>query len=151
MMTRTMNWLLLAAMMATTTVFSAEPVRTTSPTPAPTPTPVQSAGQPQSGNAPAKPSASSGNAVPDRLDLDVSVVTGNRELPKVLYIVPWKKAELGDLPEQPFNSLLDEALKPIDRDEFRREVAYFSKLAEHPAAADGAGEGKSPIAPTTSR
>jgi hypothetical protein len=142
---RRMNWLLFAAMTATTAVYSAEPVRTTSPTP------VQRPDQSQSGNAPAKPSASSGNAVPDRLDLDVSVVTGNRELPKVLYIVPWKKAELGDLPEQPFNSLLDEALKPIDRDEFRREVAYFSKLAEHPVAVDAAREEKSPIAPTTSR
>lgn len=66
----------------------------------------------------------------DRLELDASVVTGNRELPKVLYIVPWKKAELGDLPEQPFNTLLDEALQPVDRDEFRREVSYYSKLAD---------------------
>lgn len=77
--------------------------------------------------APAIPAA-------DRLDLDATVVTGNRELPKVLYIVPWKKAELGDLPQQPFNTLLDEALQPVDRDEFRREVSYYSKLADKPAA-----------------
>ena len=101
--------------------------------------------------APAKTVAASGRMPADRLDLDVSVVTGNRELPKVLYIVPWKKAELGDLPEQPFNSLLDEALKPIDRDEFRLEVTYYSKLAERPDAADARSEQKSPIAPTTSR
>ncbi len=82
--------------------------------------------------------AAAGKSAPraaDRLDLDATVVTGNRELPKVLYIVPWKKAELGDLPEQPFNTLLDEALAPIDRDEFRREVSYYSKLADRPAAA----------------
>jgi len=81
--------------------------------------------------APAAASASPGTrSAADRLDLDATVVTGNRELPKVLYIVPWKKAELGDLPEQPFNTLLDEALTPIDRDEFRREVSYYSKLTE---------------------
>ena len=61
----------------------------------------------------------------DRLDLDTTIVTGNRELPKVLYIVPWKKAELGELPAQPFNTLLDEILQPVDRDVFRRQVKYF--------------------------
>ena len=29
----------------------------------------------------------------DRLNLETTVVTGNRELPKVLYIVPWKKGK----------------------------------------------------------
>lgn len=61
----------------------------------------------------------------DRLNLDTTVVTGNRELPKVLYIVPWKKSDLGELPSQPFNTLLDEALTPVDRDVFRREVTYY--------------------------
>ena len=65
----------------------------------------------------------------DRLDLDTTVVTGNRELPKVLYIVPWKKADLGDLPAQPFNTLLDEVLTPVDRDVFRREVTYYGALS----------------------
>ena len=65
---------------------------------------------------------------PDRLQLDTTIVTGNRELPKVLYIVPWKKADIGELPSQPFNSLLDEALEPVDRDEFRREVNYFGVI-----------------------
>ncbi|HSN70023.1 MAG TPA: hypothetical protein VLT59_00875 [Steroidobacteraceae bacterium] len=65
----------------------------------------------------------------DRLDLDTTVVTGNRELPKVMYIVPWKKAGLGTLPGQPFNTLLDEVLDPLDRDEFRREVRYFEAVS----------------------
>ncbi|MBC7983839.1 MAG: hypothetical protein H7Y02_08300 [Candidatus Obscuribacterales bacterium] len=64
----------------------------------------------------------------DRLDLETTVVTGNRELPKVLYIVPWKKAELGELPAQPFNTLLDEVLAPVDRDVFKREVKYFKAI-----------------------
>lgn len=64
----------------------------------------------------------------DRLDLDTTVVTGNRELPKVLYIVPWKKSDIGELPAQPFNTLLDEALTPVDRDVFRREVTYYGAV-----------------------
>ena len=66
----------------------------------------------------------------DRLELDTTVVTGNRELPKVLYIVPWKKADLGDLPAQPFNTLLDEVLTRVDRDLFGREVTYFEAVNE---------------------
>ncbi|MBB6096010.1 hypothetical protein HNQ60_004901 [Povalibacter uvarum] len=65
----------------------------------------------------------------DRLELNTTVVTGNRELPKVLYIVPWKKADIGDLPAQPFNTLLDEALTPVDRDVFRREVTYYGAVS----------------------
>jgi hypothetical protein len=65
----------------------------------------------------------------DRLNLDTTVVTGNRELPKVMYIVPWKKSDLGNLPAQPFNTLLDEALTPIDRDVFRREVTYYGAVS----------------------
>ena len=74
----------------------------------------------------AKPKRAAASA--DRLDLDTTIVTGNRELPKVLYIVPWKKAELGELPAQPFNTLLDEALAPVDRDVFKREVKYFQTV-----------------------
>jgi len=66
----------------------------------------------------------------DRLELDTTTVTGNRELPKVLYIVPWKKAELGELPAQPFNTLLDEVLTPVDRDVFKREVNYFHAVTD---------------------
>jgi hypothetical protein len=68
-------------------------------------------------------------AANDRLELDTTVVTGNRELPKVLYIVPWKKSDLGELPAQPFNTLLDEILTPVDRDVFRREVTYYEALS----------------------
>ena len=89
-----------------------------------------------SGKTAQKP-ASSARGKSDRLDLDTTTVTGNRELPKVLYIVPWKKADLGDLPAQPFNTLLDEVLTPVDRDVFRREVTYYGAVnsaAEQSAA-----------------
>ena len=64
----------------------------------------------------------------DRLDLDATSVRGNSELPKVLYIVPWKQAGIGDLLGKPVNSLLDEVLAPLDRDVFRRQVRYFDQL-----------------------
>jgi hypothetical protein len=74
-----------------------------------------------------------GNAK-DRLDLDASQITGNRELPKVLYIVPWRSAQLGDLVGRPVNSLLDEVLEPVDRDVFRRQNRYFEALQPNEAA-----------------
>jgi hypothetical protein len=84
-----------------------------------------------------QPAARTGS---DRLDLDTTVVTGNRELPKVLYIVPWKRSDLGDLPAQPLNSLLDEVLAPVDRDVFRREVTYYGAMADSDGGTKGAPE-----------
>jgi hypothetical protein len=81
----------------------------------------------------AGPATAKGNAK-DRLDLDASQITGNRELPKVLYIVPWRSAELGDLVGRPVNSLLDEVLEPVDRDVFRRQNRYFEALQPNEAA-----------------
>lgn len=60
----------------------------------------------------------------DRADIDRTQIIGNRELPKVLYIVPWKKPLPGDLSGRPPVSVLDEALAPVDRDVFRRQVQY---------------------------
>jgi hypothetical protein len=60
----------------------------------------------------------------DRADIDRTQIIGNRELPKVLYIVPWKKPTPGDLSGRPQLSVLDEALAPVDRDVFRRQVQY---------------------------
>jgi hypothetical protein len=68
----------------------------------------------------------------DHLELDPTSITGNRELPKVMVIVPWKRADLGDLEGRPANSLLNEVLEPVDRDVFRRELRYFDALAAKP-------------------
>lgn len=68
--------------------------------------------------------------VMDELDLDRTEVTGNQELPKVLYIVPWQKSDPGDLMGKPVNTLLDEVLAPIDRGEFVRQVRYYDELRE---------------------
>lgn len=75
-------------------------------------------------------------AAADRLELQTATVTGDREQPKVMYIVPWKRSDIGDLSGKPMNSLLDEALAPIDRDEFKREVMYY-----HAVRADASQNG----------
>ncbi|MCH8958021.1 MAG: hypothetical protein IH835_00980 [Proteobacteria bacterium] len=66
--------------------------------------------------------------------LRTTIVTGNAELPRVLYIVPWKKANPGDLMGKPVNSLLDDVLQPIDRGEFRRQLRYFDALNQSEAS-----------------
>lgn len=66
--------------------------------------------------------------VMDEIDLDRTEVTGNQELPKVLYIVPWKKSEAGELVGKPVNTLLQEVLAPIDRTEFIRQVDFYDEL-----------------------
>jgi hypothetical protein len=64
----------------------------------------------------------------DRADIDRTQIIGNRELPKVLYIVPWKKPLPGALAGRPLQSVLDEALAPVDRDVFRRQVDYHGQI-----------------------
>ena len=64
----------------------------------------------------------------DRADLEGTSIIGSRELPKVTYIVPWKKPLPGDLVGRPVVSLLDEALAPVDREVFRRQVEYHGLI-----------------------
>lgn len=97
-------------------------------------------GAPQASAAAAAAAPARGKKGPDRLELEATDITGNRELPKVLYIVPWKRSDLGDLVGKPTNSLLDEVLQPLDRDVFQRENRYYDALKSDaaPAAAPAA-------------
>ena len=74
----------------------------------------------------------------DRAELDRTQITGNRELPKVLYIVPWKKPLPGQLSGRPVHSVLDEALAPVDRAVFRRQLDFSSQLQARAATASTA-------------
>jgi hypothetical protein len=85
------------------------------------------------------PAAAAGGAsqaanrrVLDSLDLGTTSITGNAELPKVLYIVPWKKSDLGDLVGRPVNTLLDEVLAPVDPAVFQRHLSYYDSLYGEP-------------------
>jgi hypothetical protein len=68
------------------------------------------------------------NGVMDEIDLGRTEITGNQELPKVLYIVPWQNSDPGEMTGRPVNTLLDEVLAPIDRSEFIRQVEYYGDL-----------------------
>ena len=114
---------------------AAEPAPAPAKAPAPRPAP---GSHTPAGAAPgAKPTAA------DRLELGTATVTGDREQPKVMYIVPWKKSDIGDLSGKPMNSLLDEALAPVDRDEFKRQVMYYQVVK---ADASQNGAAKTPAA-----
>ncbi len=60
-----------------------------------------------------------------QMELEGMAVVGNSELPKALFIVPWKEAESAMVPDRPVNSLVDDALQPVDPDVFRRKLHYF--------------------------
>ena len=62
------------------------------------------------------------------LTLETTSVSGNRELPKVMVIVPWKNAQPVELGGRPLSSLVEEALTPIDREVFQRELDYYGLL-----------------------
>jgi hypothetical protein len=129
---------------STAQIDAGEPRANTSPTTpggasspsnaAPTPGASSPAGKPATGAQPqpaARTPKAAGQKTPggvDRLELNTATVTGDREQPKVMYIVPWKSSDIGDLSGKPMNSLLDEALAPVDRDEFKREVVYFDAI-----------------------
>jgi len=51
-------------------------------------------------------------------------VIGNEELPKSLYIIPWKAAGSVDIAGRPPRGLIDEALSPVDPEVFRRQLRY---------------------------
>ncbi|NNC65356.1 MAG: hypothetical protein HKN84_11270 [Gammaproteobacteria bacterium] len=100
--------------------------------------PAVNVGEPASPAAPATPSApppapraaaiSGGPGAMDSLDLGTTSITGNQELPKVLYIVPWKRSDLGDLVGRPANTLLEEVLAPVDPEVFERQLGYYDTL-----------------------
>lgn len=60
----------------------------------------------------------------DARRLEGMAVIGNEELPKSLYIIPWKAAGYVDVAGQPPQGLIDEALAPVDPEVFRRELRY---------------------------
>lgn len=77
---------------------------------------------------PSVPVAAAVPGGPQQLDLDAAAIRGNQELPKVLYIVPWKDPALVELTGRPVNSLVEEVLAPVDREVFRRQGRYFEQL-----------------------
>jgi hypothetical protein len=89
-----------------------------------------STAKPAAASAPNKPGQK--GSAKDRLDLESTQITGNRELPKVLYIVPWKKPDPAELHGDATPNLMDEVLAPVDREVFTRQLQYYDALHSQP-------------------
>ena len=66
--------------------------------------------------------------------LDETVISGNQELPKVLYILPWR--DPNGLPEIDLNAQYSEmdVFRPLYPPAYRRELTYFESLEAAGAA-----------------
>ena len=61
---------------------------------------------------------------PDAKELSGISIIGNKEAPKSLYIVPWKNSEVG-VESSLTSGLLDESMRPVDKDVFMRELEFY--------------------------
>jgi hypothetical protein len=59
----------------------------------------------------------------DVVEMSGISIIGNRELPKTLFIVPWKNSEVGV--ETELTNTLNEGMQPLDREVFERELDYY--------------------------
>jgi hypothetical protein len=71
------------------------------------------------------------------VDLGATDITGNKELPKVMVIVPWKDSLGAGGVIKPTDSLLDDVLQPVDRGVFQRQIRYYGQLDAAAAPAPG--------------
>ena len=65
-----------------------------------------------------------------RLDMQGTQVIGNRELPNMLYIIPWKSIKPVELTPPPTESVMNQPIRPLDRGLFRRQLMFYDRL--HP-------------------
>ena len=84
---------------------------------------------------PEKPASTGGGRT--EIYLDSSAVRGNKELPRMMYILPWQEAGAAEGGDRPVNSLVSEVLAPLDREVFLRKNRYFEQLYRGEAAGSG--------------
>jgi len=58
-------------------------------------------------------------------------VYGQSELPKVLYIVPWKRKKAADSETLSSKNMARDMLDPIDSEVFSRQVRYYQIMMQH--------------------
>ncbi len=71
----------------------------------------------------------------ERIDMQGTSIIGNKEQPNVLYILPWKPANLPEMVELPLSSLINDALQPIDRSTVLRQQRYKKNIQQKEIAA----------------
>lgn len=57
-------------------------------------------------------------------------IFGQSELPKVLYIVPWKRRQAKEIEMPTSQSLTSDVLEPIDPEIFRRQIRYHDLILQ---------------------
>ena len=65
-------------------------------------------------------------------ELENIQIIGNNEAPKTVTVVPWKRAELSETVGKPSNSVLNEILRPLERNLFIRQLRYYRKTHKLP-------------------
>ncbi len=65
---------------------------------------------------------------PSTKQLSGMSIVGNDEAPKALYIVPWKRSEIGA--ETSLSKMLTESAVPVDREEFMRQLDLYDISAK---------------------
>jgi hypothetical protein len=93
------------------------------------------AGEPEAGNGATEPGAAteverveSGGRVMDRMELGRTEITGNQELPKVLYIVPWQDPSGIPSIELDPNFTEHEVFRRLYPPAYQRELKYYDLL-----------------------
>lgn len=67
----------------------------------------------------------------ETIEMELTVVKGNKELPKVLYIVPWKRLADGNIKQKlVLHSLFEDAFDPIEPHAFERYVEDYRYFAD---------------------
>jgi hypothetical protein len=67
----------------------------------------------------------------DKIEMELTVVKGNKELPKVLYIVPWKRLADGNIQQKlVLHSLFEDAFDPIEPHAFEQYVEDYRYFAD---------------------
>ncbi len=62
------------------------------------------------------------------IEAEGMTIYGQRELPKVMYIVPWKKTRSAEIDMPMTESLVVDVLDPIDPEVFRRKIKYYEMM-----------------------
>ncbi len=65
-------------------------------------------------------------AAEDRIEMEQTVISGNQELPKVLYIVPWRDSDQTPIAAHEPQLSLEQLFTPIHPYEFRRKLLNHS-------------------------
>jgi hypothetical protein len=61
----------------------------------------------------------------DKIELEGGTIIGNTESPKALYIVPWRPLAPVDVVGLQVETLLDEELEPVERQNFQRQMELY--------------------------